>query len=619
MKRLSTIIMALALVLGMSQCKKQETPATGNTTPSNPGVRITVNVGENEDNGGKGENGERHNIAPAYGLFSFSNNDKLYVGHNGEYVGMLTFNGACFDGTIYPDATVTDKLHFYFLGNAAVTGTPVANETTSLSISIADQSENLPVLSYGASKQDYSAGNTSYSATLKNKCALVRFDLQNTGDYTVTLSGVPTQATVNFANNAITPNTSTTGDITLYGESGNTTYRWAILLPGTNLDNAQRLTIGSTVANHVMDNNTYINSGISINNPLPLPDPPAAEYAVKTSDGTLTQFSVSPTKKVYFSKANLTWNSTAGYHFHATQLEEEHSGGSSISNFDYSALPAYGDVQQTGLTGLDRFTWGHITNQSINTSYYLTNDEIADGQDPEWGKQMTGEGNDHWRTLTAAEWNYLLHKRSGNRFMTVSVLIPCTYKGNPAYTNISGLLLFPDNFDYTGLGLTQGANANSGGFWPDRINKVYAASSSYTPASGNYTVDASIVTNNAHYLNGVYKLIEPSQDLDHLYTSSSSNMHKLLQAGCVFLPAVGCREGAVYKKYYYYGNRNNPPQGFYWTSDRVTVGTQEKANYFWFGHVGGNAVETNPRPTFDADNTQYRDLGCCVRLVWDAN
>ena len=72
MKRLSTIIMALALVLGMSQCKKEETPTTGNTTPTNPGVHITVNVGENEDNGGKGENGERHNIAPAYGLFSFS-------------------------------------------------------------------------------------------------------------------------------------------------------------------------------------------------------------------------------------------------------------------------------------------------------------------------------------------------------------------------------------------------------------------------------------------------------------------------------------------------------------------------------------------------------------------
>ena len=137
MKKLSTIIMALALVLGMSQCKKQETPTTGNTTPIYPGVDITVKVGDNE---GKAENGEKHNIAPEYGLFAFSNDDVLYVGHNGQYVGSLTFNNGFFSGTIYPNQNVTDQpLHFYFVGNAAVTGTPVENETTSLSISIADQ------------------------------------------------------------------------------------------------------------------------------------------------------------------------------------------------------------------------------------------------------------------------------------------------------------------------------------------------------------------------------------------------------------------------------------------------------------------------------------------------
>ena len=159
MKRLSTIIMALALVLGMSQCKKQETPATGNTTPTNPGVHITVNVGDQD---GKDNNGEKHNIAPQYGLFSFSSGDKLYVGHNGEYVGTLTFANGFFSGTINPNPNVTDKpLHFYFVGNAAVTGTPVENQTTSLSINIADQSENLPVLSYGASTKPFTGAGTT--------------------------------------------------------------------------------------------------------------------------------------------------------------------------------------------------------------------------------------------------------------------------------------------------------------------------------------------------------------------------------------------------------------------------------------------------------------------------
>lgn len=624
MKKLSTIIMALALVLGMSQCKKQETPTTGNTTPIYPGVHITVNVGDKD---GKDNNGEKHNIAPAYGLFSFSSGDQLYVGHNGEYVGTLTFANGFFSGDIFPNPNVTDKpLHFYFVGNAAVTGTPSANETTSLSINIANQSTNLPVLSYGASNEFYTGPNTTYSATLKNKCALVRINLLTETTDAITLSNVPTEATIDFVNNAITP-TNTTGDITLYGEEGVSTHRWAILLPETVLSGRDDLIWqgeGGEEGMPSIGNNTYVNAGIGegiqIQN-QPVVALPNADLVIKNSSDVFSEFSVSPTKKVYFSKANLTWNATDGYHFHATQFDEEHSGGSSVLNFDYSNLPAYGDQQQTNLTGLDRFTWGHIPNQSINSSYYITNQQLADGLDPEWGKQMTGEGNDQWRTLTADEWNYLLHHRPGSRFMLVSVLIPITYQGDTYTSNIQGLLLFPDNFDYSGLGLTQAANANKIGFWPARINKVYAASSSYTPASGNYTVtyDSYLDAYSYNIAAGIYKLIEPANNLEHLYTNPSSNMYKLLQAGCVFLPAVGCREGAVYKKYLYYDNRNNAAQGFYWASDRVIVGSQENAKYFWFGYVGGSNVETNPRPTFEANNTQHRSLGCCVRLVWDAN
>jgi hypothetical protein len=624
MKKLSTIIMALALVLGMSQCKKQETPTTGNTTPIYPGVDITVKVGDNE---GKAENGEKHHIAPNYGLFAFSDGDKLYVGHGGKFVGSLKFKNGFFSGTIYPNDAVTDQpLHFYFLGNSELKSDTTVNQTTSLSISIADQSGNLPVLSYGASTKPFTGAGTTYSTTLKNKCALVRFDLQNQGDYEVTLSNVPTLATVNFANPTaetaiVATEGQTNANMTLYGEEGNTAIRWAILLPGTNLSTGHgdlNITYSGNVDLAELAYNDYVNSGISINNTLPAPAGPALEYAVHTSGNELSVFSVSPTKKVYFSKANLTWNATDGYHFHDTQFDEEHSGGTNLI-YPY---PATGDQQQTNLTGLDRFTWGHIPNQSINTSYYITNQQLADGADPEWGKQMTGEGNDQWRTLTADEWNYLLHQRSGNRFMLVSVLVPITYNNEPYYTNVQGLLLFPDNFNYSSLGLTNASGLTSGiGFWPGRINKVYG-DDDYQPASGNYTVtyDSYMDAYTTSIAAGPYKLIEPAPlNLDHLYTNPSSNMYKLLQAGCVFLPAVGCREGAEYKKYHYYDNRKHAAQGFYWAADRVISGTSENAKYFWFGYVGGSNVETDPRPTFEANNTQHRSLGCCVRLVWDAN
>ena len=620
MKKLSTIIMALALVLGMSQCKKQETPTNGNGGDK---VYITLNVSNGEslavnvDN-----NGSRHDMSPRLGMVKFENGDVLHVGYNGQYIGQLTYQNGAFGGELNgPTDNVQDHLHFYFLGGKGINENSPAVGATSFDFSIADQSAKLPVLCYGASNQIYGA-SSNYTAVLEYKCALVRFDLENHGeDYTVTLSGVPTQATVNFANPTATTAivataNQTNANMTLYGEPGNAACRWAILLKDTNLDDAEDLTIDNTVANHVMDNNNYINGGISISNPLPL-TLPNADLVIKNGND-FSEFTVSSTgKKVYFSKANLTWHATDGYYFHDTQFDEEHSGGTNLI-YPY---PATGDVTLSNLTGLDRFTWGHIPNQSINSSYYITNQQLADGLDPEWGKQMTGEGNDHWRTLTADEWNYLLHKRSGNRFMLVSVVVPITYNNEPYYTNVQGLLLFPDNFDYSGLGLTQATAADKIGFWPARINKVYGASSSYTPASGNYTVTYDNIINGSttSIAAGPYKLIETGYNLEHLYTNSSSNMYKLLQAGCVFLPAVCCREGAVYKKYHYYDNRKHAAQGFYWTSDRVTVGSQETANYFWFGYVGGSNVETNPRPTFEANNTQHRSLGCCVRLVWDAN
>ncbi len=574
MKRLSTIIMALALVLGMSQCKKEETPTTGNTTPSNPGVHITVNVGENEDNGGKGENGERHNIAPAYGLFSFSSGDVLYVGHDGKFVGTLTFANGFFDGTIYPDATVTDQpLHFYFVGNAAVTGTPVAEQTTSLSINIADQSENLPVLSYGASTKPFTGAGTTYSTTLRNQCALVRFDLLNQGDYEVTLSGVPTQATVDFANNAITPNTSTTGDITLYGEEGNTAIRWAILLPGTNLgdkigeDEGDLTWNGEGETIPVMANNTYINSGISINNSLPLPDAPDAEYAVKTSDDVLTTFSVSGDKEVYFSKANLRYNESSGvWSFHDNQID-------GCIGWVTGSYPQGYNVSPNG-SEMDRFCWGFQYPTTTGESDYVDgsrNLNRTDGTD--WGCALTGEGNNNWRTLTAAEWNYLLNNanRGSKRFMKVStgMLSITDPNTNTTYDGlfISGLFIAPDNFD------------------PSQ----YSFTSSFANKSWNNTTCQGL---------GI------------------ADANTLLAAGCVFLPALGYRDENGYQDYYPYssGPTNTEFVGYYWSA----TGVQQ--------NPGSSLTPQAEALQFDrtenimpSNNAEFRNLGMCVRLVWDAN
>ena len=592
MKKLSTIIMALALVLGMSQCKKQETPATGNSTP---GFYITVNVGDQD---GKDNNGEKHNIAPAYGLFSFSNNDVLYVGHDGKFVGTLKFKNGFFSGTIYPNDAVTDQpLHFYFLGNSELKSDTTVNQTTSLSISIADQSGNLPVLSYGASTKPFTGAGTTYSTTLKNRCALVRFDLQNQGDYEVTLSNVPTQATVNFANPTaetaiVATEGQTNGNITLYGESGNTAYRWAILLPGTNLSTGHgdlNITYSGDVNLAELAYNDYVNSGISINNPLPVPDPPAAEYAVKTSGGTLTQFSVSANKKVYFSRGNLkasfSTNSFAdGWSFHNTQFDEidgpfaVNGLGQTQSYHQYSNTNSNNPVNENGLifssgkSSGDRFTWGYFDEIKLTTSEYLNVNEnltktAAVAKD--WGcvfTETSAEGG-NWRTLSADEWIYLFNGpsnvRGDKRFLRVYLR---SYGEEACYM---GVFVFPDHYSGSDL-------------------------------SGSYTFNS--VTGNPVVID-----------------YSDADVEKMLNAGAVFLPCVGYRYKERYYDYlcYNYNSYIGGGIGYYWSSS-CTDSNPYKAKALHIVVRAGASYGTYTTPQVLIENLQ-REYGYCVRLVWDAN
>lgn len=245
MKKLNAIIIAIALVLGLGQCKKQETP----TTDAEGMVYITVNV---DDDGAK------HAVWPDYGIYAFDEGDKLYVGNNGHYVGILTYSNHAFSGAIQSPST-DDYLHFYFLGGKG----PDAPETEaeSFTVSIADQSGELPILSYGHSTQKYTDENATYATTLRNKCALVEFKTNKISTGTaVSISNMKTEATIDFNNpdNAIVAN-GITGALTLHAESA--TSRWAILLPGeevTTTANANGYDETESFTVPAVSNNSYL-------------------------------------------------------------------------------------------------------------------------------------------------------------------------------------------------------------------------------------------------------------------------------------------------------------------------------------------------------------------------
>jgi len=220
MRRATYFVMALALALGFTQCKKEQ-PVTPQSESN--GVMITLNV----------ENGDsRHDVNTGTGEVDFENGDVIYVGDGSHYIGTLTRASEEFSGPINAPADGTE-IYFYFVGGLTPSATPTAGTTTDFTVDISDQSSTLPVLS--CNHVTYREGTRSYSCKLRNKCALVKYTFTDESR-TVRVGGRYTQATINFANGAaddpanaaITP-VGTTGFITL--KSGGATEKYGIFLP----------------------------------------------------------------------------------------------------------------------------------------------------------------------------------------------------------------------------------------------------------------------------------------------------------------------------------------------------------------------------------------------------
>lgn len=341
MKRISTIILAAALLLGMAQCKKQETPAT----PNDDGkwVHITMKVG----------GGDKYNIYPNSGAVVYTDGDTIYVGNNGKYIGALEYSDGTFSGDIYSPST-SDYLHFFFVSGLE-TGDLVAGTTASFTVDISDQRSQLPVISYGHSAQKYTDGTATYSCKLENKCGLVKFVPAIATSRSVTVSGMKTTATIDFATGGITP-TETTGDIKLYSESN--AVKWAVLLQQDAVPEATVTISGYAASASVptITNNYYNHSGVGISMTATCP--------AGSINGL---FSVSDSKQVYFSKGNLQFVGTS-WQFATNQYDILGTPQSSTRRdyFDYDdyACP-------DGWRNMSQDEWEFvITERSVSNTLY---------------------------------------------------------------------------------------------------------------------------------------------------------------------------------------------------------------------------------------------------------
>ena len=160
---------------------------------------------------------------------------------------------------------------------------------------------------------------------------------------------------------------------------------------------------------------------------------------IQIIDGAiLAEFSVSPTKKVYFSQGNLQYYASQGTHLCADGSTKPRTWRFAEKQWDLKMIRfEKPTINGDTLIEQDLFSWGE---SGYMNDFYSRSSDIAQTY-YDWGvyNAIANGGNqpNMWRTLTREEWDYLLNTRSdANSLSKWSVL----------NDTILGLLILPDNF-----------------------------------------------------------------------------------------------------------------------------------------------------------------------------
>jgi len=532
MKRISMVLAAVTLVLGLSQCKKQEQQTT---TDTNGTVAITLDVRAN--------NGSRIDVNTTTSTVKFNTGDVVYVASGQKFVGTLTNNGNTFAGNI-TNPTEGEPLYFFFLGNRTPEESLTPGSSTTCSVNISDQTNDYyynynndnyvycgPVISFATSNETFT-GSGLYTAFFLNKAALVKFNVTTLSSRPTCILGLNNKVTVDFSTNGFAYSQVDNGLVKLSGGGG---VKWAILLPQSALAEGEDGSIyteeggytGTRPAIPAITANDYLNEGIALvaateTNPSTAPVPEGAVSGKFTINAN--------GDRVYFSQGNLQYQASTNtwrfaehqYDFVGGTNDYWYGGGGEYGNVYENEVKCSNNAISSTYSGwIDLFGWGtsgynhgavcyQPWSTSTNSSDYYAYGEYTynlydQSGKADWGYNAISNGGNtegQWKTLTTNEWRYLFDERatlSGIRYAKANV------------NGVNGFILLPNEWDASTYDLN---DANTS--WAD-----YSAN---TIAGTDWTI-----------------VFEAN--------------------GAVFLPFTGCREGSSFRY-------RNGGEGYYWSSSR---------------------------------------------------
>ncbi|MBR3947124.1 MAG: hypothetical protein IKJ56_08520, partial [Bacteroidales bacterium] len=166
------------------------------------------------------------------------------------------------------------------------------------------------------------------------------------------------------------------------------------------------------------------------------------------------EFSVSATKKVYFSQGNLQYQaSTSIWRFAENQYDVIGRDNTNISSTYSGWIDLFGWGTSGWNSGANAYQ-PYSTSESYSDYYPggdYTNNLTGSYANADWGvyNKISNGGNSagKWRTLTNSEWNYVISNRTDARYL----------RGTATVNGVNGLILLPDNWTLpTGVTFTYG-------------------------------------------------------------------------------------------------------------------------------------------------------------------
>ena len=351
MKKVSLILAALALVLGISQCKKQETPAQS-------GEKQHIVLTANNGNDGSKVSGA---FASAVLNLTWDGNESITV--SGGASGTLTYKS----GVGTPNATFEGDITIDRGGDIVFTiGSAPEDEDFADQAGTADDCATLINANnhFVGTSQWQDDGN--YNVTMELQYAVLKLDVSALGT-----SGEMT----------IAANGATVASVTNVSEIASAVF---VAVPTDETEKAYTITCNGKTATKTwtLEKNVFYTKagaeGAGTGNAIVIePDAPAYTFTVD-SDGTTVEF----------APGNLYWDGSA------FRFEENQWSFASTWNTSH----------------VSHFYWSEDAAEAIKEEFFWeqpmsTEDEFfTEASD----FQVSGYEANTWRTLSRAEWNYLL-------------------------------------------------------------------------------------------------------------------------------------------------------------------------------------------------------------------